>query len=396
MKKLWFAGMLSVSVFMAAAGVYAESDAETTEEAQVTGEDEEELVMTDDTADFRIQIDDTVYEFPMTYEDFLESGWTPEEDSYELRPNGYTYVLFEKDGSENSRATVYIYNPDINTQPYENCLVAGIDIDSFYWKDEIPVSIASGITYGVSGAEEIEEAYGEPYDLYEGSSYNKYTYQEDTYQETTLYVDLESGVISELTLRNLITPDDFEYTEVSEEIPSLAAAYARPEEMSDDPEDFIFLGDGILYQLPLPVSTLIEDGWELDEDDSDSFIAGRSSGRVVLEKGNQELTCYVRNYDKNATYPQYCFAEELAGALKDSALAVGFRELELFGGISLGMTREAFDEAIANITLDIEESSSSYYDYVEIGEYGASYNFVFDQETNLLVKIEIEKDLDEE
>lgn len=308
-------------------------------------------------ADFQITIDEEVYILPMLYEEFAAYGWNlkEEEDAGDmLEPYSYSLYSFEKD---DMTITAYVLNLGINTMPIEECIVAGISIDDYYWSVlDTSVELPCGVLLGESTLEDIEAAYGTPTEIYEGTLYTQYTYEEDYNQEIELQVFLESGVLEDIRIENFIEPDGFEEGEMSTEVPQSILAYTEPDSLSSDLSAYEIEIDGDCYELPVPVSVLLEDGWELDGEDSDSLIVAKYFGWVTLRKNNQSFSAIVTNDADYATTPENCWLEELS---------VGGYTLDLdgalSGGVRIGITEEEF--------LTILEENDMEYACTESGDY---------------------------
>ena len=84
-------------------------------------------------------------------------------------------------------------------------------------------------------------------------------------------------------------------------------AYEKPDALGDSLEEFRISLDGAVYEVPVPVSVLIADGWELDTSDSDAEVAAHDIGWVTLRKGGQEIREIAVNYADYATIPENCW-----------------------------------------------------------------------------------------
>lgn len=323
--------------------------------------------LSDDWKDYQIQIDGQVYQFPMMYSDFVAMGWSGDVDE-EIQPNQYTWTSFTYG---NVSATVYILNLGMNTLPVEECLIGGIDIDTYYWDlTEVPVVLPGGIERGKADVAAIEAAYGTPSDTYEGDLYTQLTYETDIYSDMDLSVYKESGVLEEIDIRNFVEPEGFDAGEASDEVPEAVAAYTKPEALSDDLSDYQIELDGEVYSIPVPVSVLIADGWELDENASESVIAAKSSGWVTVRKGGQEIDKLAHNYENYATTPENCWFREINVGEYETNVSG-----KLPGGITTGMSEAEFLSILdaAGVTYEVSDSSDyKYYSYSS-PDYGVGF-----------------------
>ena len=183
--------LLTAAVLAAAMPVSAqetEQAAETEIISEVAASDiDTEQQLSDKWSDFQIQIDGTVYQFPMMYDDFVALGWSSDEvEGQELEPNQYGYYTFSRDDVE---CSVYLLNFGVNTEPAEKCIVGGLSIDNYFWPvDTGNVVLPGGIEKGKSDVEAIKAAYGTPSDTYEGELYTELTYETDIYSNLELTV----------------------------------------------------------------------------------------------------------------------------------------------------------------------------------------------------------------
>ncbi len=311
---------------------------------------------TGDWTDYQLSIDGDVYTFPMMYEDFISFGWVLNDTEDTLDPYTYSIYYFTK---EDMQCSVYILNLGINTVSIEDCIVAGISIDSYYWEDiDSTVELPGGIVKGVSTLDDIAAAYGTPTDTYEGDLYTEYTYQEDYNEEVELTVYNDSGVLEDIVIENFVEPDGYEIGEISTDEPQDVMAYVKPDTLSDDLTEYEIELDGDVYSLPVPVNVLTEDGWEIVEDDSDSMVAAHYYGWIYLRRDNQTFSTTITNEEDYATIPEYCWIEELS---------VGGYTLDidgsLPGGIKIGMTEEDFLAVLDEAGMEYECSDSGDYRY---------------------------------
>lgn len=335
-----------------------------TESVQNLG-DGETAVLSDALYDFQIQIDGNVYQFPMAYDAFIQNGWELDTDysseTEELEPNQYGLYYFVKDGVE---CTGYVINLGINNQPVTECLVGGISIDSYYWDVNTgEVLMARGIQRGVSTLDDILAAYGNPTDTYEGDTYTSVTYDKDSFCDVELTVGAESGVLEGIDMQNFVAPEGFDVGEASDEVPEEIAAYQAPTELGDDLLSYRVELDGALYQLPCPVSALLENGWTIDENNSDEVISAGSFGWVDFVKEGYSFSEMVSNDADYATSPENCWVESLnAGDYGMEA------EMNLPGGYSIGMSESDLVAALDGSGIPYEVEDDGSYRYYQLGE----------------------------
>ena len=208
------------------------------------------------------------------------------------------------------------------------------------------------LTYGVSTADDAQALYGTPSYTYEGELYTKYSYQYASYRELALQFSAETGALNAVELMNLEAPADFVPSEVSGEIPAIVTAYAAPDAVSDDLADFTATYGGAVYRLPVPVSVMMENGWELVESDSAPTVNGRDSGWVTLMMDNQRLRILARNYSENATAASNCFVTSFESS--DSCKIA----LTTAKGLTVGMSESDLLSALEGEAFEKQESAS--------------------------------------
>ncbi|SDF36192.1 hypothetical protein [Marvinbryantia formatexigens] len=369
--------------------------------ADATDGGDADTTLSDDIYSFQIKIDGELYQFPMSWADFTAHGWEYQSDaSAELSPNSYSVAETFKKG--NLEVYTQIVNFGLNTQAFSECTIAGISIDNWQFSDapDTVIELPGGITYGVSTLEDVKAAYGEPSDTYDGELYTKLSYRYDYYQEWSLYIEKETGVLYEVELENMIadeataTANEAAAAEVSDEPTEEVLAYTAPTELGDDPLSFTVDYAGALYQLPAPVSVFEENGWTIKEEDSDNIIAGGDFGWVYMMKDNQEYHTTVRNYSKNAATLRNCFVTTVEAGVYDANLPITIPT-----GITSGMSGDEALALLEGISYETETSGSfTYYNIVGESISRECVQIVINEEENTVTSIEVShepKTLDE-
>lgn len=366
--------LLIAATVLLAGSVQAEEAGEAAAEAPAAQEAAAADGLSSDWKDYQIQLDGEIYSFPMTYGDFTARGWAADDgdEDGELEPNQYDTIRFQKEDIE---CEIYVLNLAVNNLPLTECLAAGISIDTNDWAPEDgEVVLPGGLVRGQADTEAIKTAYGEPSDTYESERYTKLTYDTDSNCEISLYVYKESGVLDEIDMRNFVEPEGFDPGEPSDRVPERVTAYAKPEALSGSLDDFQMEIAGEIYAFPVPVSTLIADGWELDTDNSDDFIKAGYFGWVTLRRDGQELSEVAVNPEAYAALTENCWIEgvDAGGYFLDVTASVPC-------GISLGMSEDDFVAALENAGVPYEVTNESddfkYYVFNEIA-YDRNYEAV--------------------
>lgn len=353
--------------------------------------------LSDDLYSFQMKLDGKIYQFPMSYADFIACGWEYQGDeTLTFAPDQYSpSEVFKKGDLE---IYVSIINLGIDTEPVTECLVGGLSIDEWQFEaaPRTSIELPKGIVYGKSTLEDIKAAYGEPSDTYEGELYTKVTYEYDYYREIDLYVSTETDVINEVEIRNFIADEEAKAeaaAQVSSEPTSEVLAYTAPSELGDDPLSFVVEYAGDLYQMPAPVSVFLDNGWTLKAEDSDSVIAGKDFGWVYMMKDGQQFRSIVRNYGADATTVENCFVTSVDGNINDTDLPI-----TIPSGVTIGMTNEDVLDALKEIKYTLDDESSDMFLYYTIESPENSLDgieILVDKEDNTVTGIEVSCEPDE-
>lgn len=317
--------------------------------------------LSDDLYDFQISIDGTVYQFPMWYSDFEALGWEYDGDNTRtLSSNQYTTTeVWEKDGFE-----VYtrFANLSMNAVPFSESMVAGITLDRYYLEDcDWEILLPGGIQYGVSNADDIKAAYGDPTDDYDSDLYYKMTYESDSYSEIELYVYKDDNTLKQIDIENLVELEGADNS-INEEVPDLVKNYKAPKELGDDFYAYTAQLEGNVYTLPCPVSVLLENGFTIDTANSDSEVAAGGNGWIDLKYNNQTLHTMVENFADYATIIENCFVLSMESSVNGPKFDLVFP-----GNIKVGDSEDAVKKATDGFNCEVETSDSGY-TYYEVSD----------------------------
>ena len=345
--------------------------------------------LSDSLYDFQVMIDGELYQFPMSFGDFVAMGWEYDgDDTDELAPWEYSSVeTFEKG---DLKAYAVLCNLGINTVTLAESTVGGLSVDSYMFKNApgTEIVLPGGIAFGEATLDDITEAYGPASDTYESDLYTKLTYEQDTYEEWNLYVYEESGTLEQFGVRYMV-PDEEAIAEAVAQVEDVPIAevesYVAPEELGDDPLSFTVEYAGDLYQLPAPVSLFLANGWELTKN-SPEVVYGEDYDYVEMRKDNQTLRARVQNYNANAVVTASCFVTEVES--DDFGPKV---DITIPTGITIGMSTEDVEAALANVEYE-KDDDSDYFVYYEMegDSYSDSVRIRVDKETDAVVAISVD------
>lgn len=315
--------------------------------------------MTDNLYDFRFVIENVLYQLPTSLETFTAAGWEirdPKDVEGTLNPGQYTFStrLVNNANFESKEIYVSFFNGDNRVKPIIECPVTGFTVETAYGdKPQVAMALPKGIEKGVSTREDIEEAYGTPSDVYEGSLYIKLTYSLETYREVSLYV--EEGVLNKVEVRNLVEPE--EKSAVSQDVPQYISDYTPPTELGDDFKSFVVKFNGDLYQLPAPIAAFEANGYTVQEARVPEVDAMDSPyGGVKLARDNQSETFYTKNYADVAVLAKNCAVNQLEA----STYEYDKRDIELPGGIKLGMPKADLESLIGTAGFERTEQDKTF------------------------------------
>lgn len=324
--------------------------------------------LSDDWHDYQIQLDGTVYQFPMPYSEWESMGWRSDSLPTYIAGNTYDYVSFYNDTMS---GTIYVANIKVAEAPIDECFVIGLSIDE-NWddiSDSAEIILPGNLQFGVSTGDDIKAVCGAPDYYYQGEDYTSYDYAGDTYEDG-LDIEVNSeGVISAIRFVNTKAPEGFaiDAGEISTEPPAINDLYVAPEGPSADRFDDIISVDGYNIVLPVPVTELTAQGWILDSS-TDDYISGDSSIWTSMEKNGEKIDVTLKNYTADSILPVNAYITEITVDTAYCSLEIIFP-----GGLKAGDTGEAFAAVYGDLgedyTADVEGGYYAVYNYDEEGVY---------------------------
>lgn len=291
---------------------------------------------------FELQIDDILYQFPLSFSDFTASGWEyvgelsaeTEEPVYpQLAPGSYSPVEQFQKGS----LTVYtlVWNTGHDTVPISECQIAGLFLDQTQM-DNAPgcsVTLPGGIEYGGSTLDQILSICGEPTEQKSEDSITRLTYEYQNYQRIDLGIDQDTGLLNEIDLQNMPVSGQEEAIPASSQTGARTLpSYRAPKELGEELSSYLVKFANDLYQLPAPVSAFLDNGWALNPETSDSAVDGLSFGWASLAKDGQEFSAIAYNYSSDSAPIENCFVTSMTSDTDSDQIPV-----TLPGGITLGL-----------------------------------------------------------
>lgn len=358
------------------------------EGADSSQEESEEVVMSDELFDFTFELDGDVYRLPCSYSCFTERGWTIATSGYNgdklIGGKKYDSFYIARDGHQ---VRIYSYNMSGNAKSINDCKVGGIMLEA---DKEMSASIARGITPS-STAEEVKEAFGTPdEDNIVGDGEEIMTYRLGGSESKSVMfscVEDNTSVYSQpayIKITNYVSGEE-DYTETNEKRPNYLSEYVSPDSLEEDIYSGVLSLDGDLYRMPIPVSSLIDNGWIITQQPGSVVSGGTESVRA--EREGKKLYFDVINLAKYQTSVENCVVckVELSSNTEiEAAFSTGEEP------VALGMTKEALDAVIPEDFTRSEGSFGYGYKYSEYMERIFGMSISVDKETGVVSNITVE------
>ncbi len=174
-----------------------------------------------------------------------------------------------------------------------------------------------------------------------------------------------------------------ETIKVTEELQDAIDDYEEVEEMSKKIEDGQITLDGVVYQLPVPMSALIKDGWKIDAEDLEKTIRGHGTSFISISKEDYSLAeVVVKNISENEVTANYAFLCGITLTEENSAV-------KLAKGLKIGMSMEDFEYVLENFNCDITEKRKTT-DYKATFDNGNSITVSVGKSSEVVEKISID------
>ncbi len=337
--------------------------------SEFTPDYETGYAMSDNIFDYQIKIGNIVYQFPMSVEEFTKTGLSLSkyEDPNEKLSSGYSTIAYF-DYQDGSSVVGKIVNFSKNEALLTDCHITGVIVD--YKNDSnikfnpSLIKLAKGITLNESTIDEVKAAYGEPNEVLTGdgeyNDNNTYvTYSEDIYNAIDLTFN-EIGILCAIEIENIKKPNDVKEIGPSNNIPELVKKYIKPTELGTDLTSGIFELEGELYQLPLPLNEMLENGWSVVES-SASTIPGRSNEYVNISKGNVQIdNICIKNYEEYEIPIKYGIIEKM----DTTSFSYGKEgRLVIANNIDMNMNVSNVDSIFEAENAVKEDKGDGWYDY---------------------------------
>lgn len=334
----------------------------------------------EDLYSFEICLNRKLYTLPTDFSKLEEDGWSIEEgDSSKVVPQRSINITM-KNGK--AKAMASLTNNSMDELSAKECQVSSVQIDEYSAEKGVSMVLPKGITIG-STKDEVIKAYGNPTE----NRNRSLSYYIKVEKSIEIYIDEKTNKVSRIQVSNKIdnkekspSKDDNSNKEVPESIKN----YKAPTELTDNIYSYNVKYDDVLYHMPVPVSELKKNGWEVQQSSSNIIASRDSALGVVLRKGNQTITTEVYNDSPKATSVENCVVTEM---FADEYLKK--IPLELPRGITIGSSKAEVDSAYADyrVKKDDRLTKSEVYDYAN--GYDKSIEININKETGKVSSIRV-------
>lgn len=141
-----------------------------------------------------------------------------------------------------------------------------------------------------------------------------------------------------------------------------AIADTAVSETNDDPFQFIFELEGHTYQLPCPVSELLENGFTINEENSELDIPAGSLGQIELVYNDLSYHPFVYNTtDSDDTEP----GNYLLSSMSSGEITRPGYDMTIFRGITIGMSEDDLKNALEGLNVNVISSDCIFYEVRE-------------------------------
>jgi serine/threonine protein kinase len=370
----------------------------TPEQVQINYNPLQYFEMSENLLDYTLNFDGDVFQLPMTLDVFLSYGWETDTDlSGTLVSGQYHWYYFTRGNKE---ATVYMANMSDEPRHISRATVYSLKMNA-YWDymgdSHVEIELPMGIKTG-SSKEDVIAAFGEPTSTIEFTTDDDEDYADLSYfnkaTDTTAYyrgvkIQIRNGFVAEIIVSNMAQlPSDLisDAVEVSSVITEKEKNYKIPAELGSDLASFNIEIDGDLYTLPTPLTAFLNNGWEIQEGET-NMLSERTSFGIHLVKDNFQLShINVTNFSDSLMYIQNCFVVSVS-SLQYVSDKVTFT---LPGGIAIGTSESDLFALFGNVLEKKYYSGyeSWYYEFTP-GRNMGTIEISIDKDTKLVKQIDM-------
>ena len=305
-------------------------------------------------------VGESVYKLPTPVSEVLKEGWVLEEAYAGSLIDPFTYIEAQAKNEKGYLANFYISNSSDVGVVTEDCMVVGVDLDL----DAEEAGLPEGLSLGLSDVNDIKNAYGIESTSEKSEDFTTYSYIVGEYERVDLRVSNDDKeVLVGFAVKNFVISDEVAIEGANSEATETVLGYEKPASLSGDISDIQVKIDNNVYSLPVPVKVLLDDGWEVDEDNSAKASTAHGSVWVRLLKDDAEINTVAYNIEDDAEVLSNLWIQSID-------MGVGDTEFEVPGGIRVGMTKEDLTSILEESGIDCKEYSVGDFDYLEYNTEG--------------------------
>lgn len=263
-----------------------------------------------------IVLDGEEYQVPFSAQELIQNGWKWNEMTEPfVSLCSYSGISFTKG---DIRIGVSLMNPtmidttdlgevlvySIQASPTVMSLKDGMGMDGSWTKEKVKQSygdpyLENGKTRGAIERLKVNENEGYLYH-YDEITTGRIEYQYYAYCATDISID-GSGYVKNIEVTSLF----IDIEQALEDCYVKENYYTAPSSLGSNLMNFTYQLAGNLYRLPVPIETLMKDGWKLTENDSASYVASNTTRDITITKSGKSLVVTVMNdavYNKKMIY----------------------------------------------------------------------------------------------
>jgi len=176
--------------------------------------------------------------------------------------------------------------------PLDDAIVGAIRVDERNIESGLEFMLPRGITIG-SDAQEVIDAFGIPSETRGDTTFRRYVYELDIQVDIVIRILVATNEVDEISMMNFVERPESTFDGT---LTPLQQGYVAPTALGDDLSLGIVELEGVVYQLPVPVAVMLNNGWVL-ADEHHMIPAGRTAVGQRIRYGNQVMRVSIRNYD---------------------------------------------------------------------------------------------------
>ena len=368
--------------------IHVTEDEPQIEEQEFESPEKPAKTLSDDPYSYSFILDGTIYTLPAPFSEFAKDGWEIQNGTGYAREHdtldpGEELIVFEAKHGDHV-VDMYLINNDVDVQKLDDCDVSGISFDKYDSKKGAELIFPGRITIGTP-EEDVLSLYGEPSYRNDGSAGNNLTYNIEPSSYIGIDVDVDSRLVNRLYMRHPLRSDNSNQegsTIATGDAPDVVKAYRQPNALGGSWDSFTLKYDNVLYQMPIPVTELVANGWVCVSDENMMIDAKDYKIGFDIRHGNQVLHTNLDNYADTQQPAKYCFVTKIEYYREGTNVS-----FELPGGLSEKSSIEDFIKTYGEPREMDEYSSLVFYTW---GDVYKSLSIAVEKDTKQIHRLELE------